>query len=244
MGKPKSDGRFPLTSCHDAPPSSLRMTSQCFCMNSTPGREGCMAMRCTQWPTSAVGLGICSDLRPRLIGRHVLPASSLRKAPADEMAMTIRFGSRGSKRIVCRHIPRLPGLPAVVGALDQLPEPARALRRVEAVGIGGRSLQMVHLPAAEVRPGDVPPVALPVRLEDERALPCTDQYPYPAHPSLLLRRHEFGETLQAPGPAALMRIALGDRLEDGLMQRELRLPLMLGQRDGHQRLVDGFAFRV
>ena len=32
----------------DSPASSLRMTSQCFCMNNTPGRDGCMAIRWTQ----------------------------------------------------------------------------------------------------------------------------------------------------------------------------------------------------
>jgi hypothetical protein len=28
---------LPLTSRHESPASSLRITSQCFCMNSTPG---------------------------------------------------------------------------------------------------------------------------------------------------------------------------------------------------------------
>src|ERR1035438_5385791 len=55
MGNPKSLGRFPLTSRHVSPASSLRMTSQCFCMNRTCGRDGCRAMRWTQWPTSAAG---------------------------------------------------------------------------------------------------------------------------------------------------------------------------------------------
>src|SRR2546425_446746 len=44
IGNPKSVGRFPLTSCQDSPASSLRRTSQCFCMNSTFGRDGCIAM--------------------------------------------------------------------------------------------------------------------------------------------------------------------------------------------------------
>jgi hypothetical protein len=109
IGNPKSVGRFPLTSRQDSPASSLRMTSQCFCMNSTPGRDRGRAMRCTQWPTSAVGSGMPSDRRPRFIGRHVWPASSLRNTPAAEMAMTIRPGWRGSSRIVCRHIPPAPG---------------------------------------------------------------------------------------------------------------------------------------
>src|SRR3989441_7293129 len=51
-------------------------------------------------------LPIC---RPRFIGRHVLPASSVRKTPAAEMAMKIRPGWLGSRRIVCRHNPPAPG---------------------------------------------------------------------------------------------------------------------------------------
>ena len=87
IGNPKSVGRFPLISCQDSPASSLRITSQCFCMNSTFGRDGCIAMRCTQWPTSASGSGSSYfDFKPALIGRQVLPPSSLRNAPAAEMA--------------------------------------------------------------------------------------------------------------------------------------------------------------
>ena len=37
MGKPKSVGRLPLTSCQLSPASSVRITSQCFCMNSVFG---------------------------------------------------------------------------------------------------------------------------------------------------------------------------------------------------------------
>src|SRR5207247_2794046 len=76
---------------------------------------------------------------------------------------------------------RLPGLAAVVGALDQLPEPARALRHVQSIRVSGRSLEVVYLPAPEVGTSDVPPCALSVRLEDERALACANQHPYPAH---------------------------------------------------------------
>ena len=69
-----------------------------------------MAMRCTQWPTSAVGSGICSERRPRLIGRHVVPASSLRNTPAAEMAMKIRPGmARVEQDRVQAHPARRPG---------------------------------------------------------------------------------------------------------------------------------------
>ena len=51
----------------------------------------------------------CMDFRPWLIGCQVLPPSSVRKAPAAEMAMNIRSGSFGSRRMVCRHMPPAPG---------------------------------------------------------------------------------------------------------------------------------------
>src|SRR5262245_64155187 len=76
---------------------------------------------------------------------------------------------------------RLPRLAAVVGALDHLPEPAAGLRGVEMVGIGGRSLEVIDLPAAEVRTTHVPALALAVRRDDERALACPDENSYPAH---------------------------------------------------------------
>jgi hypothetical protein len=44
---------------------------------------------------------------------------------------------------------------------------------------------MVDLPAREVRPADVPALALAVRFENEGALSRANQYPYLAHPSLL-----------------------------------------------------------
>src|SRR4029077_587114 len=107
--KPKSVGRFPLTSRHESPASSLRITSQCFCMNSTPGRDGFIAMWCTQCPISAFGSGMYCDFRPRLIGCQVLPPSSVRNAPAAEIAIQIRCGLLGSRMMVCRHMPPAPG---------------------------------------------------------------------------------------------------------------------------------------
>ena len=86
MGKPKSLGRLPLISYQLAPASSLRITSQCFCMNRRSGLEGCIASRCTQWPISAAGSGMKLELRPRLIGVQVLPPSTVRNEPAAEIA--------------------------------------------------------------------------------------------------------------------------------------------------------------
>ena len=76
---------------------------------------------------------------------------------------------------------RLPGLAAVVGALDHLPEPAAGLRGIQPVRVGRRALHVVDLPAPEVGTADVPLLAFAVGGQDEGALPCTDQDPYLAH---------------------------------------------------------------
>src|SRR5256885_15708049 len=106
---PKSVGRLPPPSRPESPASSERITSQCFCMNNTLGRERCSAMRCTQWPTSAFGSGMYCECKPWLIGFQLAPPSSERNAPAAEMATYIRFAFFGSSSTVWRHIPPAPG---------------------------------------------------------------------------------------------------------------------------------------
>src|SRR3974390_3049382 len=59
------------------------------------------------------------------------------------------FFARGRARL-------MPGLAAVVGALEDLAKPSAGLRSVNAVGIGGRALQVIHLPAGKMRPADFP----------------------------------------------------------------------------------------
>src|SRR5205823_2213968 len=81
----------------------------CFCMKSVFGFVGCIAIRWTQCPTSACGSGMYCECKPWLIGFQVLPPSSVRNAPAAEIAMKMRFGFFGSIRIECRHIPPAPG---------------------------------------------------------------------------------------------------------------------------------------
>ncbi len=81
---------------------------------------------------------------------------------------------------------RLPGLAAVAGALDHLAEPAARLRRVDSIRVGGRSLHVIDLPAAEVRAAHVPAFALAVRGQDEGAFSSADQYSHAAHAVVLL----------------------------------------------------------
>src|SRR5438552_3147133 len=186
---PKSVGRFPLISRHDSPASSERMTSQCFCMKSTFGRDRCSAMRWTQWPTAAVGSGMYCERRPWLIGFQVVPLvrgegfAGVRRGVVDELVALA--GRHAVRRLRHSTAGRLPRLAAVARALDDLSEPPARLRRVEAVGIGGGSLHVINLPAGEVRAAHVPLLALAVRCQDEGSLSRADQYPYTAHDALL-----------------------------------------------------------
>jgi hypothetical protein len=57
---------------------------------------------------------------------------------------------------------RLPVLAGVVGTLDDLPMPVGRRRAIYAIGIGGRALEVIDLPAGEVRAADLPLLAFAV----------------------------------------------------------------------------------
>src|SRR5262249_56795890 len=77
--------------------------------------------------------------------------------------------------------------PAVIGPLDQLPEPPSVLRRVQPIRVNRRPLQVVYLPPAEVRPGYRPLLSLAIRSQHERALARPREHSYLSH----RRRHSF-----------------------------------------------------
>ncbi len=64
----------------------------------------------------------------------------------------------------------VPRFAAVVGALNDLPEPAARLGGVDPVRIGERALHVIDLPAAEMRAIDFPFLPLAIGCENERAL--------------------------------------------------------------------------
>ena len=97
-----------------------------------------------------------AERSPWLIGVHVSPPSSVRNAPAAEMAMNIRCGFDGSSTIVCRHRPPAPGcqrepepcsrspvqlLPGLA-AVDRLEHRGVFDAGVDRVGIGQRRLEV------------------------------------------------------------------------------------------------------
>src|SRR5450432_2983012 len=75
----------------------------------------------------------------------------------------------------------LPRLPAVVRALDLLPEPAAGLRRIQPVRVNRRTLHVINFPTRKVRAADLPLLAFAIRDQDESALPRANQYSYSAH---------------------------------------------------------------
>src|SRR5687767_11656189 len=79
-----------------------------------------------------------------------------------------------------------PRLAAVIGALDDLPEPAAGLRHVDSLRIDRRSLHVINLPAAKVRTGDIPLLAFAVGGEDEGAFLGADEDADGGHFLLLL----------------------------------------------------------
>ena len=117
----------------------------------------------------------------RLEVPHALEFPRMRRA----VVPLVRAGHAFVDELVAHRRPRLP---AIVRSLDDLTEPAGGLGRVQTIGIHRGSFDVINLPPAEVRTAHVPLLTLAVRGQDERALPCADQYANSAHRALLLSR--------------------------------------------------------
>ena len=104
------------------------------------------------------------------------------------VALAFKHSSRSRGRFAWRCARLEPGLSAVIGPLDDLPEPAAGLRCIQSVRIRGRSLHVINLPARKMRPANFPLLALPVRTQNERALSCPHQHSDSAHSFLPFAR--------------------------------------------------------
>ena len=105
---------------------------------------------------------------------------------SELVALALRWAwlrrlSRGRSRL-------MPGLAAIIRALNDLSEPAAGLRRINTIRIGGRSLHVVNFPARKMRTTYFPLFALAIRRQHERAFVRTHQNPYLTH-SLLLESY-------------------------------------------------------
>src|SRR5260370_22856792 len=105
---------------------------------------------------------------PRML-RAVVPLMSGERLPGlrggvVHKLVALAFGRASRAGLFARRRSWLcPGLAAVIGALDDLPEPAAALRSKDAIRVGGRTLDVVHLPAGKISAANVPILALAVR---------------------------------------------------------------------------------
>src|SRR4051812_17174120 len=98
--------------------------------------------------------------------------------PGRAVVPLVRARHAGVGKAVANRVPRLA---AIVRALDLLPEPAGALRRVQPIRIDRRAFEVIHLPTTEQRTLYVPLLALAIGGQDERALARTDEKAYLAH---------------------------------------------------------------
>ena len=124
---------------------------------------------------------------PRML-RAVVPLvrgqrfAGFRRRVVDELvAFALGHAVRGRGRFARGRAGLVPGFAAVVRALDDLAEPTAGLRRIDAIGIDAGTLEVVNLPAREMRPADIPFLALAVRSQNECAFACADQNSYSAH---------------------------------------------------------------
>src|SRR5438876_6236835 len=88
-----------------------------------------------------------------LMGRERF--AGLRRDIVDELvAFAHRPALRSGGRLAGEGGRLLPGLAAVIGALNDLPEPAAGLRGIDAIRIDGGALHVIDLPAAEHGAGE------------------------------------------------------------------------------------------
>src|SRR5262245_55608558 len=99
---------------------------------------------------------------PRM-GRAVVPLMCPRHSVVDELV-----------------VHRVPRLAAIVRPLDELPEPAAALRDIDPVRISRRTLDVVDLPARKERTANVPLLPFAIRRQDKRAFPRAHKNSYAA----------------------------------------------------------------
>src|SRR6267378_3853759 len=124
---------------------------------------------------------------PRML-RAVVPHMScdrftcFRRAVVDEfVALAFWHPVGSSDRLAGGRTWLEPAFATIIGALNDLAEPAAGLGRVKPIRVGRRTFDVINFPAREMRTVHVPLLALAIRCEDEGALPCANQQSYSAH---------------------------------------------------------------
>ena len=140
----------------------------------------------------------------------------------DELvAFAFGHAAGRGRRLAGRGSGLVPGFASVIRALNDLPEPAAGLGRINSIRISGRSLQVIHLPARKMGTADIPFSPFAVRRQDECSFACADQDSYLAHASLLVDP-AFGSTRLPASFAGELLYATGGRAGKGLPMPALR----------------------
>src|SRR5215469_13038377 len=113
---------------------------------------------------------------PLMCGQRL--AGGFRGVIDEFVAIALGHGAWRRRRSCSRN---LPGLATVIGALNDLAEPATGLRGINTVGIRRRPLEVVHLPAGKEWPRNLPSLTFTVCGCDESAFARANQYTYVAH---------------------------------------------------------------
>jgi hypothetical protein len=180
-----------LIGCHVAPPSSVRIQQDRVQAHSAgaglPRRSRAVPPQPVQLVPRRTAVRRAKQRRVLDAGVHRVGIVQRRLEVPDPLEFprvrrpVVPLMRSGHALIVERVPDRRPRRAAVVGALDHLPEPTTALGCVDAVRIGRGSLDVVHLPACEVRARDVPALAFFIRRQHERTLARADQQAYCGH---------------------------------------------------------------
>src|SRR5262249_15884952 len=128
--------------------------------------------------------GMLGAVIPLMCGERF---AGLGRRVVDEL-VALALGHSSRRGLLARRRAGLrPGLAAVIGPLNDLPEPAAGLGSEQTVRIARRTLEVVNLPARKMRAVDVPLLAPSIRSKDKRALAGANQHSYLAHVQLLCR---------------------------------------------------------
>src|SRR5437879_1814139 len=142
---------------------------------------------------------------PRMLGA-VMPlvrrkwlAGFSRRIVNKFVALALRHPLWSRGRLARRGAGLVPGLAAVVRALNDLPEPPACLRCINSIRVGGRTLHVIDLPAAKIRAPDLPFLTLAVGTKNECASARTSENTDMAHVySCSLKNFQFYGQTQRP----------------------------------------------
>src|SRR4029077_6104205 len=107
-----------------------------------------------------------------LVGRERFPG--FRRTVVNEVVTLAFWRAVRTFQLLGAAARCVPGFPAIIGTLNDLPKPSARLRCVDPIGIDRRTFHVVNFPSREMRAADLPSFTRAIRSQDERALSCAN----------------------------------------------------------------------